>query len=157
MAGRTDRGAALVVSLILLGLLVTAAIGAMHSVSLELVMAGNEHYRHRATAAASAGAALMADAVWSAPAGWLPAALARQPLAGSSGDFLSAEVIDLGIDPDIATASGGASSGQRYRIVAHGSSLRGASCDLELGVVMIRDAAGIAVELRHRYWKRLPG
>lgn len=157
MAGRTDRGAALVVSLILLGLLVTAAIGAVRSVSLELVMAGNEHYRHRAAAAASAGAALMAGAVWSAPAGGSPASLPSQPVDGSSGDFLSAEVVNLGIDPDIATTSDGAFSGQRYRIVAHGSSLRGARCDLELGVVMIRDAAGIAVELRHRYWKRLPG
>jgi Tfp pilus assembly protein PilX len=156
MSKPRQRGAALIVSLLLLGMLITAAIGAMHAVALELVMAGNEHYRQRALAAANAATALLADAMWAAPAGVAPVDLARQPMTGMSGDFLSAEVRELGSDPAVAAASGGMLAGTRYRITAHGSSLRDAVCDVELGVVMIRDAAGNPVELRHRYWKQLP-
>jgi len=50
-----ERGAALVIGLILLLLLTLLAVSGMNSASLEFIMAGNEQYRANAFQAAEAG------------------------------------------------------------------------------------------------------
>ena len=52
---RNQRGAALVVGLLLLLVITLLAISGMNAVSLELVMAGNEQYRQNAFQAAETG------------------------------------------------------------------------------------------------------
>ena len=52
---RTQRGAALVIGLILLMVLTLLAISGMNSASLEFIMAGNEQYRANAFQSAEAG------------------------------------------------------------------------------------------------------
>jgi type IV pilus assembly protein PilX len=52
---RQERGAALVIGLILLLLLTLLAVSGMNSASLEFIMAGNEQYRTNAFQAAEAG------------------------------------------------------------------------------------------------------
>lgn len=52
---RTERGAALVVGLLLLLVITLLAISGMNAVSLELIMAGNEQYRQNAFQAAETG------------------------------------------------------------------------------------------------------
>ena len=52
---RAQRGAALVIGLILLLVLTLLAVSGMNSASLEFVMAGNEQYRANAFSAAEAG------------------------------------------------------------------------------------------------------
>ena len=52
---RQERGAALVIGLILLLLLTLLAVSGMNSASLEFIMAGNEQYRANAFQAAEAG------------------------------------------------------------------------------------------------------
>ena len=53
--GQRQRGAALVIGLILLLVLTLLAVSGMNSASLEFVMAGNEQYRANAFSAAEAG------------------------------------------------------------------------------------------------------
>jgi len=54
---RQQRGAALVIGLMLLAVLTLLAVSGMNSASLEFVMAGNEQYRSNAFQAAEAGIA----------------------------------------------------------------------------------------------------
>ena len=54
-AGHAQRGAALVIGLILLMVLTLLAISGMNSASLEFIMAGNEQYRANAFQSAEAG------------------------------------------------------------------------------------------------------
>ena len=153
-ASEVERGAALLVTLLLLGILALLSVSALQSVALDLAMSGNEQFRSRALQAAEAGietAILQLRAT--APAG-VPAALGAQPMPGLPVDGWSSTVRYVGDDPEIAAASAGSRSGQQYAIASTGLAPRGASVALEAGVLVARDASGAVLAVERRYWKR---
>ena len=148
------RGATLLVTLLLLGILALLGVSALRSAALDLAMSGNEQYRARALQAAEAGIVAASVALRSTPPGAAPAALASQPLAGMRGDDWSYTVLYVGDDPATLAASGGALSGQHYTIESIGRSWRGAAVQLAAGVRVVRDAGGTTRAIEPEYWQR---
>ena len=82
---RRERGAALVVSLLLLSILTLLAISGLTAASLELRMAGNEQYLERAFQAADAGIErAIRAAIWRKPWGHGLADGERETVRGMS-------------------------------------------------------------------------
>ncbi len=75
-----QRGAALVIGLLLLLVLTILAVSGMNSASLEFVMAGNEQYRANAFSAAEAGIERTLDS-----GTFNPAVLTQNPERGGHG------------------------------------------------------------------------
>ena len=148
------RGATLLVTLLLLGILALLGVSALRSAALDLAMSGNEQYRARALQAAEAGIVAASVALRSTPPGAVPAALASQPLAGMRGDDWSYTVLYVGDDPATLAASGGALSGQHYTIESIGRSWRGAAVQLAAGVRVVRDAGGTTRAIEPESWQR---
>ena len=63
------RGATLLVTLLLLGILALLGVSALRSAALDLAMSGNEQYRARALQAAEAGIVAASVALRTTPAG----------------------------------------------------------------------------------------
>lgn len=150
------RGATLLVTLLLLGILALLGVSALRSAALDLAMSGNEQYRARALQAAEAAVAAATAALRTTPAGAAPPPLAAQPMPGMDGDEWGYSVRFIADDPATLAASGGTLSGQHYTIEADGRSLRGAAVALAVGVRVVRTAAGasVAVGVEPVYWQR---
>ena len=148
------RGATLLVTLLLLGILALLGVSALRSAALDLAMSGNEQYRARALQAAEAGIVAASVALRTTPAGTVPPALASQPLPGMSGDVWSYAVHDIGDDPATLAASGGTRTGQHYTIESAGRSWRGAAVQLAAGVRVVRAAGGATLAVEPWYWQR---
>jgi hypothetical protein len=149
------RGVALLMSLLVLGLLASLAVVSLQATSLELQMTGNEQYRLRALAAAEAGVTLATNAVLRAvPAPAVPPDLPRTAMPEMPGDFYRTEIRYLGIDLSVRDRSGGAQQGHHYALHGWGSSARGASVELESGLLVIRDAGGALLSTQRSYWRR---
>lgn len=143
--------------MLLLGLLSTLAVMALQATSLELQMTGNEQYRLRALAAAEAGLALASNAILrraAGAAGAAPPDLPRTAMPETPGDFYRTEIRYVGADLGIAERSGGAEIGTHYSLHGWGESVRGASVELETGLLVIRDAGGHVIAARRSYWRR---
>lgn len=148
------RGATLLVTLLLLGILALLGLSALRSAALDLAMSGNEQYRARALQAAEAGLAAGSVALRSTTAGAAPPPLTAQPMPGMDGDSWDCTVRFIADDPATAAASGGTRTGQHYTLEAAGHSLRGASVALAAGVRVVRDAAGTTLAIEPVYWQR---
>jgi Tfp pilus assembly protein PilX len=148
------RGAALLMTLLLLGILALLGTSAMQSAALDLAMSGNEQFRSRALQAAEAGIETALVQLRATAPGAVPAALNAQPMPGLPGDSWSSAVRYVVDDPDTAAASNGTRSGQHYTIASSGSAPRGAAVALEAGVLVVRDAGGAVLAVERRYWKR---
>lgn len=148
------RGATLLVTLLLLGILALLGVSALRSAAVDLAMSGNEHYRARALQAAEAGLAAGSVALRATGAGAVPPPRLAQPMAAMAGDEWSSTVRFVGDDPATAAASGGARTGQHYTLEADGRSLRGARVALAAGVRVVRDAAGATLAIEPVYWQR---
>ncbi|MFO1400806.1 MAG: PilX N-terminal domain-containing pilus assembly protein [Steroidobacteraceae bacterium] len=151
---RDARGATLLVTLLLLGILALLGVSALRSAALDLVASGNEQYRARALQAAEAGLAAGIVALRSTPAGAVPAPLLAQPMPGMGGDAWDCTLLFAGDDPATFAASGGLRTGQHYSLESTGRSLRGASVALAAGVRVVRDAAGATLAIEPVYWRR---
>jgi hypothetical protein len=150
----SQAGVALIISMLLLGLLSTLAVMALQATSLELQMTGNEQYRLRALAAAEAGLALASNAVLRRAGSAAPPDLPRTAMPETPGDFYRTEIRYVGADLGIAERSGGAETGAHYTLHGWGESVRGASVELEQGLLVIRDAGGHIIAARRSYWRR---
>lgn len=98
----TQRGAALVVGLLLLLVLTLLAISGVNTASMELTMAGNMQYQQNAFQSAETGIAQALDTGAFNP-GDVPQVQADVPMAGSAVDFYSTTVTpQLGGAPQAA-------------------------------------------------------
>jgi hypothetical protein len=148
------RGAALLVTLLLLGILALLSVSALQSAALDLAMSGNEQFRSRALQAAEAGIETARVQLRATAPGAVPAPLAAQPMPGQPGDGWSSSVRYVADDPGVAAASGGSRSGQHYTIASRGTAPRDAAVALEAGVLVLRDATGAVLGVERVYWKR---
>ena len=154
-ADAAQRGVALLMSLLFLSLLASLAILAMQSTAIEWRMAGNDLYRTRALAASEVGAALGTNALLRAAGAALPADIALTAVPGLTGDSYRVEFTTAGIDAAVQRASGGALTGTHYAVHSWGTSTRGASAEVEVGVLIVRDASGTVVSAERGYWRRM--
>ena len=135
-ASPTDRqrGAALVVGLILLLVLTVLAISGMTTASLELLMAGNAQYQERAFQAADTGVErAIAQKVYNTTAA-TPLQSSTADEAASDGDSFEAEVVFDAQGGVTSVPGGGYSLGtglQAYHFVvtSRGQSARGSEAE----------------------------
>jgi hypothetical protein len=151
----TQSGVALLMSLLFISLLASLAILAMQSTATEWRMAGNDLYRTRALAASEVGVALGTNALLRAPGAAVPADIALTAVPGLTGDNYRVEFTTAGIDLGVQRASGGALTGTHYAVLSWGTSTRGASAEVEAGVLIVRDAGGTVVSAERGYWRRM--
>jgi Tfp pilus assembly protein PilX len=151
----SQSGVALLMSLLFLSLLASLAILAMQSTAIEWRMAGNDLYRTRALAASEVGVGLGTNALLRAAGTAVPADIALTAVPGLIGDNYRVELTTAGIDLGVQRASGGALTGTHYAVHSWGTSTRGASAEVEAGVLIVRNAGGTVVSAARGYWRRM--
>jgi type IV pilus assembly protein PilX len=137
-----QRGAALVVGLVLLVIVTLLAIGGMNTAALELIMAGNEQYRQKAFEASETGieigltkvATVSQDGKDHPGSGDVPGA--------TSGEKYSTQSRYMGDDLNIPGFSSGKFVGFHYQISSTGTSARGAQAVQQQGAFVIQSAGG---------------
>jgi len=137
-----QRGAALVVGLIMLVIVTLLAIGGMNTAALELIMAGNEQYRQKAFAASEAGieigltklATVSQDGDDHPDSGDVPGA--------ASGEKYSTQSRYMGDDLNVPGFSSGKFVGFHYQISSTGTSARGAQSLQQQGAFVIQSSGG---------------
>ena len=136
-----QRGAALVVGLIMLVMLTLLAVSGMNSASVELVMAGNEQYRHQAFQASGTGIERALTVLASVPQTKLPTDVPERTVEGTKDTYLTSSQY-LGDDLDLPGFSSGKFIGFHYQISSTGRSARGAQSQQIQGAFIIQNAGG---------------
>jgi len=133
---RQQRGAALVIGLMLLAVLTLLAVSSMNSASLEFVMAGNEQYRSNAFQAAEAG---IAQSI--ATGTFNPDATVPFPVPGAAngagGDAWTATITTKlgGFASQVWNFTPGTVLGIYYEVQSTGTSVRNATAVNTQGLV----------------------
>jgi type IV pilus assembly protein PilX len=141
--GRTrQRGAALVVGLILLTTLTLLAISGMNTATIELVMAGNEQYRQKAFQASGTGVEQALTKLATVPQSGAAVKDTGTILNGDAEEKYATESQYLGDDLNIPGYSTGKFVGFHYQITSTGTSLRNASSLQQQGAYVIQSAGG---------------
>ena len=135
-----QRGAALVVGLLLLVVLTLLAISGMNSASTEMIMAGNEQYRQKAFNASSAGieqALVVLDKVPQDAA--TPTKSAKTKVQGADADD-SYETASLyrGSDDNVPGFTAGRFAALHYQITSTGTALRQSTSVQNQGAYLIQ-------------------
>lgn len=136
-----QRGAALVVGLILLLVLTLLAITGMNTATTELVMAGNEQFRHNAFNSAEAGLEEALADLDTVPQDGVPVTV-EAAVEGSDTDTYETDSIYLGDDLNITGYSAGKFVGFHYEIVSTGRSARNAAAEHTQGAYVIQNSGG---------------
>ncbi len=138
-----QRGAALVIGLILLLVLTLLAVTGMNTASSELIMAGNEQFRQNAFQAAEAGIEQAISTLPPVPQSGTPVVVADQPVPDStSGDEFTTSSRYLGDDLNVPGFSAGKFVGFHYEITSTGTSARNANSQHAQGAFVIQSAGG---------------
>ena len=139
---RRQRGAALVVGLILLAILTLLAVSGMNTASVELVMAGNEQYRQRAFQAAGTGIEEALPELPSVPQDGTPKTLTKQTVKGGGVTNQTYDVssVYVGDDLNVPGFSAGKFVGLHYEITSDGYSSRNAHSQQTQGAYIIQAA-----------------
>lgn len=137
-----QRGAALIIGLLLLLVLTLLAVSGMRSASEELIMAGNEQYRQNAFQSAEAGIERAINA------GTFDGATTNA-VTGSMGsnDYSATVTPQFGgaTFSGVSGSSSEAAAGIFYEIASQGTSSRGAQVTTWQGMVQLVPSAGGAV------------
>ena len=132
----SQRGAALVIGLLLLVVLTILAVSSMNSASLEFIMAGNEQYRANAFSAAEAGIERTMDA-----GTFNPAVLTQNQNGTTNGTDNWATVTTTQLNGNPLPAMWGNSwnsfATYHFEIVSTGTSVRNATAVNTQGVAVI--------------------
>lgn len=134
---RSQRGAALIIGLVLLLVLTLLAVAGMNSASMEFIMAGNEQYRQNAFAAAEAG---IEQAMATGDFNPANATIDMNGAVPDSNDTWDAEIVtQLGGAPQGALWGNSWNSFSTYHfaLTSTGASVRGASATNVQGVAVI--------------------
>jgi len=140
---RRQRGAALVIALLMLMILTILALSGINTATTELAMAGNEQYRRNAAQAATAGieqAITRVGAVPTAP-GAAPTVVAPTLLPESETERYATETRFIGDEGGLPQSSADKFVGLHFQIDSTGTSLRNAS-DAQVQGVMVVAASG---------------
>jgi type IV pilus assembly protein PilX len=135
-----QRGAALVVGLLLLVILTLLAISGMNSASTELIMAGNEQYRQKAFNAASAGieqALVVLDTVKQDLK--TPTTTAKTKVTGADADdsYVTSSQF-MGVDENVPGFTAGRFAAFHYDITGTGTAVRQATSVQNQGAYLIQ-------------------
>lgn len=140
---QTQRGAALVIGLILLVILTLLAITGMNTATAELIMAGNEQFRQNAFQAAEAGIENAVSALPTVPQSGTPVVVANVPLPGATaGEEFTTSSRYVGDDLNLPGFSAGKFVGFHYEITSTGTSARNANARHLQGAFVIQSAGG---------------
>lgn len=137
-----QRGAALVVGLILLLVLTLLAVVGMNTATSELIMAGNEQFRQNAFQAAETGIEQAITVLATVPQSGTPEVVADQPVPGSAVDEYTTESQYMGDDLNLPGFSAGKFVGFHYQITSTGTSARNASARNRQGAFVIQSSGG---------------
>lgn len=137
-----QRGAALVIGLILLAIITLLAIGGMNSATIELVMAGNEQYQQKAFQAASTGIEQALTTLATVPQDGTATEVTAAVPNADSGETYSVSSKYMGDDLNVPGFSSGKFVGIHYQITSEGTSARGARSDQAQGAFVIQSAGG---------------
>lgn len=138
-AARRQRGAALVIGLILLLVLTLLAVAGMNTASSELIMAGNEQYRQNAFRAADIGIEQALTSLASIPQTGAAQVEPSVSVADSdTGDTYATSTRYMGEDKDIPGFSAGKYVGYHYEITSTGASARNANAQNVQGAFFIQ-------------------
>jgi type IV pilus assembly protein PilX len=138
-AVRRQRGAALVIALLMLMILTILALSGINTATTELAMAGNEQYRRNAAQAATAGiedAISRLGAVPTAP-GAAPTVVAPTLLPESTSERYGTSTRFIGDENGLPQSSADKFVGLHFQIDSTGTSLRNASDDQAQGVMVV--------------------
>lgn len=136
-----QRGAALVVGLLLLVVLTLLAISGMNTASTELVMAGNEQYRQKAFQAASTGIEEAITVLANVPQTTTPTVVPVTAVpSADAGDQYTTSSRYLGDDLNLPGFSSGKFVGFHYQITSTGTSARNANSQQIQGAFVIQNA-----------------
>lgn len=134
---KKQKGAALVIGLMLLVIVTVLAVSAVSTASTELIMAGNEQFRERAFQAAEIGVERGLRTLATVPQDGVEHA--KDPVAVTSlpSDKYQVTSTYLGEDNDIPGFSAGKFVGLHYRIESTGTSSRSAQSMHEQGAYVL--------------------
>jgi type IV pilus assembly protein PilX len=150
MMRRRQRGAALVVGLMLLVIVTLLAVAAVNTASTELIMAGNEQFRERAFQAAEVGIEQAVKNLASVPQTGATITLTNVAITSSAGDAYTIASTYIGEDADVPGFSAGKFVGLHYRVVSTGTSLRNSRSMHTQGAYVLGGGSG-------EYMGSLPG
>jgi len=137
---RRQRGAALVVGLILLAILTLLAVSGMNTASVELVMAGNEQYRQRAFQAAGTGVEEALSQLATVPQDSTGKTLTQQSVKNTTTETYDVKSVYVGDDLNVPGFSAGKFVGLHYEITSDGYSSRNAHSQQTQGAYIIQSA-----------------
>lgn len=140
---RNQRGAALVIGLVLLLVLTLLAITGMNTATSELIMAGNEQYRENAFRAAEAGIERAVSLLSTVPQSGTPVVESDIPVPGANaGEEFTTSSRYVGDDLNLPGFSAGKFVGFHYEITSTGVSARNANSRQVQGAFVIQSAGG---------------
>lgn len=140
--GRNQRGAALVVGLVLLVILTLLAISGMNTSSTELLMAGNEQFRQNAVQASAAGIEDAMTVLQNVPQKLNTPVVVNQdvPSAANPEDKYTTSSQYLGEQQFVSGYSVGKYVGFHYEITSTGNSSRNAQAVTTQGAYVVQRA-----------------
>ena len=138
MSGASQRGAVLVIALLLLLILTLLAITGMRTAIAELWMAGNEQFHRKAVVAASAGVEVAIARVRSSGE---VAAIGPAALGDSTADSYAVTVRHTGREASLPGSSAEKFAGEHFEIESTGTSSRGAR-EVQLQGVLVISSPG---------------
>jgi type IV pilus assembly protein PilX len=142
--GTSQRGAALVIGLLLLMVLTLLALTGMTTATTELVMAGNEQYRKNAVHAANAGIEQALSRIDAVPTSLVADPTVAGPVAveSSTTDFYRTESRYVGKESGLPQSSADKFVGLHYVIESTGTSARNARDTQVQGLFVVRSSDG---------------
>jgi type IV pilus assembly protein PilX len=140
-----QRGAALVIGLILLLVLTLLAVAGMNTSSMELVMAGNEQFRQKAFRAAETGVERTIPRLASVGQSCQPKDVLDETVADTNNDGYKTTARYLGDGKPPMGYSEGEYGGIYYQIVSTGRSDRNANSVTTQGTVLPQYTGGVTV------------
>jgi len=135
-----QKGAALVVGLMLLVVLTLLAISGMNTASTELVMASNEQYRQKAFQASSTGIEQAVTVLATVPQSATPTVVAATLAPGETIDTYSTSSLYEGDDLNLPGFSSGKFVGFHFQITSTGVSSRNSTSQQIQGAYVIQNA-----------------
>ena len=143
-----QRGAALVVGLILLVILTMLALTGTNTSRTELVMAQNEQFRKNAALAASAGIERAIGALGAVPAvpGAAPTLVENVALVPGEAERYTTTSRYVGDEMNLPQSSANRFIGLHYEITSDGTSVRDANDRLVQGIMVVTTSGGAAGE-----------
>lgn len=141
MTTHSQRGAALVIGLILLLVLTLLAVTGMNTATTDLVMAGNEQYRQNAVQAADAGIEQAVSKLGTVSQKRTPEQVTRA-IDGSTTDQYTTSSLYMGDDEIVPGFSVNKFVGLHYEITSTGRSARNANAAHSQGAIIIQGNSG---------------